>query len=168
MGGVTVAYAAAEYPNLPRALILEDPVGIHEDPHSDPDVNMDEAAANVREQFHKQSEQSVEAAIETEYEEFDANWARCLAVASAECSPNVAKLAREGYPKPLREVFSDISCPTLVLRSDADTERRVRDLTAADALSNGRLVHVPDAGHYVFHDEYDAADAELRAFLRRV
>lgn len=168
MGAVTVGYAATEHPDLPRALVLEDPVGVHEDPHNSPDVDMEEAAAHVREQLRTRADQSVEEAIANSYEEFGDEWARRLAVASAECSPNVAEIAREGYPKPLREVFSDISCPTLVLRSDAETERRVRDLTAADSLSNGRLVHVPDAGHYVFHDEYDAADAELRAFLQRV
>ncbi|WP_458188144.1 hypothetical protein [Haladaptatus sp. NG-WS-4] len=40
-----------------------------------------------------------------------------------------------------------------------------RRLAVADA---GRLVHVPEAGHCVFRDRYDAAYAELCAFLRRV
>lgn len=35
-------------------------------------------------------------------------------------------------------------------------------------LPDGRVVHIPDAGHYVFDDEYDAAYAELQTFLRRL
>ena len=168
MGASTVAWAAAEYPELPRALVLEDPVGVHVDPHSDPDTDMEEAAANVREQLRKRASQSIEEAIDSAYEEFDPDWARRLAVASGECSPLIAEYALEGYPKPLREVFPDIKCPTLVLRADADTERRARDVEAVDSLVNGRLIHIPDAGHYVFHDEYDAAYTELRTFLQRV
>lgn len=168
MGASTVAWTAAEHPDLPRALALEDPVGVHADPHSDPDTDMEAAAANVREQLHKRASQSVEEAIDVSYEEFDPDWARRLAVASGECSPRIAEYALEGYPKPLREVFPDIECPTLVLRADVDTERRTRDVEAVDSLLNGRLIHIPDAGHYVFHDEYDDAYTELRAFLRRV
>jgi len=44
---------------------------------------------------------------------------------------------------------------------------RVKDLNAA-VVADGRLVHIPNAGHYVFRDSYDAAYAELRAFLQRV
>ena len=168
MGAATVAWTAAEHPDLPRGLVLEAPVGVHADPHSSPEVDMEKAAAHVRAQLQERADQSVEEAIASEYEEFDSDWARRLAVASGECIPQVAEYALEGYPEPLREVFNGIECPTLVLRSDVNTERRVRDLVAADSLANGRLVHVPDAGHYVFHDEHDAAYAELRAFLRRL
>jgi len=165
MGAATVAWTAAEHPDLPRGVVLEDPVGVHATPQSDPDVDVEEAAAHVRAQLREQADQSMEEAIVSSYEEFDPDWARRLAIASAECSPQIAEYALEGYPKPLREVFPDIVCPALMLRADADTERRVRDLEAAESLANGRLVHVPDAGHYVFHDEYDADWAELRAFL---
>ena len=55
-----------------------------------------------------------------------------------------------------------------MLRRDRDVADRAADLTAADRLAEGRLVHVPDAGHYVFQDAYDPALAELRTFLRRV
>lgn len=65
-------------------------------------------------------------------------------------------------------IFPDINCRTLVLRSDAGIEQRVADLDAADRLQSGRLVHIPDTGHYVFRDAYDAAYTELRTYLRRV
>ncbi|MFW6384522.1 MAG: alpha/beta fold hydrolase, partial [Halodesulfurarchaeum sp.] len=83
------------------------------------------------------------------------------------CSPRIAEIARQGYPH-LPDAFSRIECPTVVLKSDADPETRMKDLDAAEALQDGRLVHVPEAGHTVFRDRYDSAVRELRAFLRRL
>jgi pimeloyl-ACP methyl ester carboxylesterase len=163
MGGATVAWAAATHPDLPRALLLEDPEGLLDTP----DIGPDERTRMVRENLAGGTNRSVEE-LAADYDDFDPEVTRRHAVADTELSPNIAEIAREGYPSPLKEVFDDIACPTLVLRSDADTEHQVRALKAADSLADGRLVHVPDAGHYVFHDEFDAAYAELRAFLRRV
>ena len=163
MGGATAARAAAEHPNLPRALILEDPVGMY----GEPDVGPDERARIVRERLADRSVGAMEAEIEAGFEDPDPEWVRRSAVASTECSPRIAEIAREGYPD-LRDAFERVRCPTLVLKADAGTERRVRDLNVAEALATGRLVHVPGAAHYVFQTRYDAAYAELRAFLRRL
>lgn len=67
-----------------------------------------------------------------------------------------------------RTVEEEIGCPALVLKSDAETERRIQDLDIADALANGRLVHIHGSDHYVFQTEYEAAYAELRTFLNRL
>jgi len=166
MGAATAAWAAATYPDRPRALLLEDPVGIHAT--ADEEMAPEKRAEVTRERLAGIEERSVDELVASEYEEFDPGWARRLAVAATECSPKIAEIAREGYPKPLRMVFPDIECPTLVVRSDAETERRVKDLDAASSLAEGRIVHIPDAGHHVFHDAPEAARAELRAFLSRV
>lgn len=163
MGAATVAWAAANHPDLPRGLVLEDPVGLHDEP----DVDPEERAAITRARVDEAADQSVEALIEEHYADVDRTHARRLAVASHECSPRIAAVAREGYPAPLAETFPEIACRTLVLRRDADIEQRVGDLDAADSLQDGRLVHVPDAGHYVLREEYGAAYEELRTFLRR-
>jgi pimeloyl-ACP methyl ester carboxylesterase len=164
MGAATVAWTAAEYPDLPRALILEDPIGLY----GTPDMGPDERAQAVRENLRDRANRSVEEEIAANYDDFNPDWARRFAVASAECSLNIAEIGREGYPSLLDDVFVEITCPTLVLKADADTDQRVKDLQVADKLENSRLIHVPDAGHYVFCNEYDAAYAELRAFLQRV
>lgn len=166
MGAATAAWTAATHPDRARALVLEDPVGVHGTP--DDEMPAEERAAFTRERLDGIEGRSVEELVESEYEEFEPEWARRLAVAATECTPEIAEIAREGYPKPLRKLFSDIECPTLVVRSDADTERRTNDLDAAESLADGRLVHVPDAGHHVFHDAPEAARAELRAFLSRL
>jgi pimeloyl-ACP methyl ester carboxylesterase len=164
MGAATAAWTAATRPALPRALVLEDPVGVHDQPEMSPDYR----AAAVRDRLESAAGRTVEELIEEHYPDVEPDQARRLATASHECSPRVAEIAREAYPSPLAATFSDIESPTLVLRRDAGIDRRVSDLDAADSLRDGRLVHVPGAGHYVFQGEYDAAYAELRTFLRRV
>lgn len=164
MGATTVARTAARYPNLPGGVVLEDPVGVHSVADADPE----ERVQLARQKIESASDQSVEAVVAEHYEDLDPDHARRLATASLNVDPNAAEIARNGHPEPLGDVFSEITAPTLVLRRDAELERRVNDHDAADSLPDGRLVHVPDAGHYVFQDEYDAAYAELQTFLRRV
>ncbi|WP_254537850.1 alpha/beta fold hydrolase [Halomarina litorea] len=163
MGGSTAAWTAATHPDLPRALVLEDPAGMY----GDPELGPAERARFVRETLREWADESTVEESSTNDTADEAGWERRVAVANAECSPEIAEIAREGYPL-LGDAFERITCPTLVLKADADTERRVTDLDIADALGDGRLVHVPGAGHGVFRSEYDAAFAEMRAFLRRV
>jgi pimeloyl-ACP methyl ester carboxylesterase len=173
MGATTVAQTAARHSHLPRAIVLEDPVGLLDVPDASPD----ERAAFVREQVREWSNTPVEE-LAAEYDDLDPGLAqtssssgpglaRSLAIARHECRPEIAEISREGFP-PSAEAFSDVECPTLVLKADADPEARADDLAIADELADGRLVHVPGASHTVFRDEYDAAYAELRAFLHRV
>lgn len=167
MGAATVAWAAANRPSLPRGLFLEEPSRFR----TTPDISVEEARSVTRERLRESKARSVEERIERHYEDaghdaHDEEQVRRLVAATDECSPHVAKIAQE-HP-PVARAFDDVVRPTLVLRRDVDVPDRVADLDAADRLADGRLVHVPDAGHHVFLDEYDAAAAELRAFLRRL
>lgn len=164
MGATTAGWYAARHSERVRGVVLVDPECFHDLP----DMDADELEATVREQFEGDEARTVESLVEEHYEHLDRAQAERLAEASLAVSEQaVVQLAREGYPTPLADQFPRIDCPTLVLRSDRDVETRVRDLDAADTLPDGRLVHVPDAGHYVFHDAYEAALSELRAFLQR-
>ena len=58
-----------------------------------------------------------------QYGDVDPEHARRLARAAHECRPEIAEIAREGYPSPLATTFPDITCRTLVLRRDADIDR---------------------------------------------
>jgi len=61
---------------------------------------------------------------------------------------------------------SSITQPTLLLWGENDTETPLSDAHAMQgALSNGRLVVVPDAGHFVYTEAYDTVVQELEAFL---
>lgn len=164
MNAATVARTAARYPDLPRGVVLEDPDGLHDVPDDDPD----ERVARIRDSIDPSDRGTVDEIIEECYQEFDPGQARRLATASQNLRREAAEMVRHGYPSPLSDLFPEITCRALILRHDADIEIRVMDLDAANTLPDGRLVHIPDAGHYIFYDEYDAAYAELQTFLHRV
>lgn len=161
MGGSTAAWAAAMRPGLTRGIVLEDPAGMYDEPERGPD----ERAEFVEERVREWGERSV-GEHEAEYDHLDSDLATALGRARVEVRPQIREIAREGYPH-LADAFPDIDCPALVLRADRGTEKRIVDLDVADDLPDGRLVHVPDAGHTILRDEYDAAYAEIRTFLER-
>ncbi|QRV14319.1 alpha/beta hydrolase [Haloterrigena salifodinae] len=163
MGGGTVAWTVARRPALAKGVVLVDPDCFHRLPEADPDELFEQSRTALK----RSSDLTVEEIVEEEYSDLDPTHARRLATGHLESDPAIAELARHGYPSPLVDVLPDVSCRSLVLRSDADIEQRVADLNAADSLPSGRLIHIPNAGHYVFRDAYDAAYTELRTFLRR-
>jgi len=164
MGGGTVGWAGARRPDRPAGVVLVDPDCLHRLPETDPETLLEQSRSHLR----ATAERTVEDIVDEEYSDLDPTHARRLATGHLECDHNAAELTRQGYPAPLAEAFESITAPTLVLRPDVDIEQRVIDLEAADSLPNGRLVHVPDAGHYVFRDAFDGASTELRTFLRRL
>jgi pimeloyl-ACP methyl ester carboxylesterase len=171
MGGATVATAAAEHADRVRGAILEDPAGFGWEPPMGPDERAERARSDVADW----TERGVDAMERERAHDLGAERVRAVpdqprreAVGMVECRPAVAEIARDGYPEPgYPDLLPDIDVPTLVLRSDADPEQRRRDLDAAAALPDGRLVHVPGAGHYVVGSRREAAMQELRTFLRR-
>lgn len=164
MGATTAGWFAVRHSDRVRGVVLVDPECFHDLPPMD----ADEREAAVREHFEGIESETVESIIEDHYEHLDQEQAERLAQASLAVSEHaVVQLARESYPTPLVEQFPAMNCTTLILRSDRDIETRVQDLDAADSLPDGRLVHIPHAGHYVFQDEHDAAMKELRTFLAR-
>lgn len=159
MGGTTAARTAATHPDLPRGLVLEDPAGMLEDAR---ETTTDEAVRGMRHQVRAWQEQPIEetmADIDREPE-----LAEILATARTECSESIAEVIREGFPHS-REAFVDVTCPTLILKADADPDAQAAHRETAAALADGRLVHVDGAGHCVFRDRYDAAFGELQPFL---
>jgi pimeloyl-ACP methyl ester carboxylesterase len=173
MGGHTVAMTTANHPERVRAVVMEDPAAMYGLPDEDPEV----MAEYVRERVQAAHERSFEERRE-EYAEAHPEAADWLARAGQCLSEHIANVPREGYP-PLEGRFPDVHAPALILKRDPDaveTEAtelapvgaRARDLDVADALPDGRLVHVHGAGHHVVRTAEDAALAELRAFLARL
>lgn len=164
MGATTAGWYAARRSDQIGGVVLLDPESFHDLP----DMDDAELEAAVRQQVEGQDEWTIEDVIDEHYEYLNREQAERLAEASLAVSEHaVVQLALEGYPTPLVDQFPAMDCPVLVLRSDRDVETRTRDLDAADTLPNGRLVHIPDAGHYVFQDEYEVALRESRTFLAR-
>lgn len=164
MGATTAGWYAARHGERVRGVVLVDPECFHDRP----DMDADELEAAVLEHFEGSEAWTIDGLVDDHYDHLEREQAERFAAASLAVAEHaVVQLALEGYPTPLAEQFSDIECPVLILRSDRDVETRVQDLAAAESLADGRLVHVPEAGHYVFRDAYEAALRELQAFLER-
>ncbi|MFC7059651.1 alpha/beta fold hydrolase [Halovenus salina] len=163
MGAATVAWAAASTPDLPAGLVLEDPARFRDTP----ELSVERAEEITRQKLSESQSRPIEERVDELAEDHDIerDHARRLAVGTDECSPTIARIAQEHDP--VTDAFEDISTPTLVLRRDVAVSERVSDHQAAEQLAEGRLVHVPGAGHYIFRDEYEAAYAELQTFLER-
>jgi len=161
MGASTAAWAAATRPGLTRGVVLEDPAGMYNNPDRGPDERADFVDERVREWAEISAAEHA-----AEYDHLDSDLSDALGRARVQVRPQIREIAREGYPH-LADAFPDIDCPALVLRADRETEKRIVDLDMADSLEHGRLVHVPDAGHTILRDEYDAAYSEIRTFLER-
>ena len=166
MGSSSAAWFAAKYPDVPRAVILEDPGLV---PRPRRDSNEDPAARQ------KKMMADILARNNTPYDELLAkcmnsspDWSR------SECEywarskrlyhPNLA-LRSMGERPAVSELFEKITAPTLILKADAQGDDRTKNEEVAKILKNGRIVHVAGAGHCVHRDQMIQSLAVLREFL---
>jgi pimeloyl-ACP methyl ester carboxylesterase len=184
MGGATVAQAAAEHPDRIGGVVMADPAGLPRPPELKLDEIADGVVEDVRADLEKSFEELLDA-YEAEddhpastHDEIPPELYATFARSDQRASEHVAEITRESYPA-LADVLPEVTVPALVLRRDhattpepvrdgSPTDERVRDLDVADSLPDGRLVHVPGAGHHVVLTAETAALAEVRAFLARL
>lgn len=184
MGGSTVATTAADHPDRVAGVVMEDPAGLRWPPEFDLDDVADGLREDVREDLSKSFDELLDAYHDPDddpastLEEIPPELYATFARSDQRQSEHVAEITRAGYPA-LEDVLPEIAVPALVLRRDHATtpepirdgspvEERVRDLDLAESLPDGRLVHLPGAGHHVVLTAEDAALAEVRAFIARL
>lgn len=167
MGGSVVALTAATYPDLPAAIILEDPP--MEEMLEQLTVDILPDWKNWVEKMTKTPKSELMEGARTEYHpgwtafEYD-HWAESKRLVS----PNVIDILKgDGFGQP-REMFPKISAPALILKADAEEKFRKRHLEAAELLPNGKLIHIDDANHLIRHDKPNEMEKEIRAFLSEV
>ncbi len=168
MGGSTVAQVAAAYPDLPRAVIMEDPgdMVLLERPLTQ--ENIAEWKKMVKEDKEMNKNKLMKSARtkrhpglpEIEYE----RWAESKKLVV----PNVVDVAAgRGFGDP-RETYAKITAPTLILKADAEEAERQKHLEIAALLPHGKLVHVDGAGHLIRLDKPEKTEQLIREFLAEV
>ncbi|GAB3689655.1 alpha/beta hydrolase [Salinarchaeum chitinilyticum] len=168
MGGDTVAATAAAHPDLPRAIVLEDPAGM-----LDHEESPEEAAAWASQQIEWWHDRSKAELLEDDdeirghVEAGEERLAGLIADARLRVDPAISAVFTGGWAEPA-EIYPEIDVPALILKADADEAGRERDRENAGYLSDGELVHVDGAGHCVFRDDRETANRELRTFLDSV
>jgi pimeloyl-ACP methyl ester carboxylesterase len=171
MGSSSVAWFSAKYPDIPGAVILEDPRLVPR-PSSNSGSTTNAAVAAAQERRRAQ----ILARNNTPYETLVAQclkntpqWGR------SECEywapskrlhhPDTAFRSRSGRP-PMSELFTKIKAPTLILKADAQGDERKKNEEVAKLLKNGKIVHVEGARHNVRRDQKARLLKALKGFLR--
>ena len=164
MGAETAAHVAARYPNLVKALILEDP------PWRDEALSqavIDEWRENLR---HEQATMSQKDLIAMGHEtqpkwddiEFE-HWAEATLQMRLNALDYMAE-ARIAW----RELCQKITCPTLLITADVELGAIVNSETASEAinlLKNGKQAQIEGAGHNIRREQFDAYEDITRHFL---
>ena len=167
MGSSSVAWFAAMYPDIPGAVILEDPRLIPRPAGSSRSSATAAAQERRRAQILARNNMTYEALV-AQCLKNNPQWGR------SECEywapskrlhhPDTAFVSRSGRP-PMSELFTKITAPTLILKADAQDAERKENEEVAKLLKNGKIVHVEGARHNVRRDQKARLLKALKAFL---
>jgi pimeloyl-ACP methyl ester carboxylesterase len=164
MGSGTVALAGATYPDLPRAIIMEDPA-LAEMLKYLTEVNIPEWKRLIKADKAMGKQKLMKLARSRRHPgwsdfEYD-HWAEAKLLVSS----NVVEVIRgEGLRNP-NKIYPKIIAPTLILKADADKDNREKHIKIAELLPNGKLVHIDGATHLVRQDKPAETERQIRIFL---
>jgi len=170
MGSSSVAWFAAKYPEIPRAVILEDPRLIPRPGRNNQATLSNAALEKRRAHILKRNNMTYEALV-AECMKNNPKWGR------SECEiwapskrlhhPNNA-FRNPGNRPAMSELFGKITVPTLILKADTTNENKRKNQAVADILKNGTLVHIAGAGHNVRREQKALLLQSLKDFLRKL
>ncbi len=169
MGSASVAWFAAKYPNIPKAVVLEDP-GLAARRPGAPGPG----AATTPEEREKRRQMILQRNNMTAQQLVDECMKNSPTWGAPECAiwapskrrhhPNTALVGMGGRPSN-RELFPQITAPTLILKADAQGDLRKENEEVAALLKNGKIVHFEGAGHNVRREAKERVMEALKQFL---
>ena len=172
MGAITAATVAATYPDLVRAIMLEDPPLRDKSLFQTNGEQQDQQAwqwlFDLRALPREERITRGFAVNPIWVEEEIIPWAD----SKVEFNSDILEPALAAFPNaaPWREIISRIECPILLITGDPELHAIVTPDVAQEATrlwKRGEMVHISGAGHNIHRDRYDETMAEFRAFLNR-
>ncbi len=169
MGARTTIRLAAKYPDMPKAVIIEDPVYII--PMTVADLEAGRAwAEGMPDEIRRwktlseaERLQMAEEAGHPDWRDVDKlEWAK----SRVQVSTNVFKMG--GSMANIPDDFPLITCPVLVLKADADEEIRHKNETSIAKIPQGKILHIKGAGHNVRRDNWAETIRNLDEFLTTI
>ena len=166
MGSASVAHFAAKYPDVPRAVILEDPALVRPAgaaPTGAAALTPEQRRDNVLARNNTSEEALVVSCMKN-----SPKWGRseCEFWAPSKRRHHPAtSLTNPGVRPPMSELFTKITAPTLILKADAQGELRKQNEDVTGSLKNGKIVHITGAGHNVRREGKQQTLEVLRSFL---
>ncbi|MXY67898.1 MAG: alpha/beta hydrolase [Acidobacteriia bacterium] len=166
MGASSAAWFAAKYPDMARAIVLEDPGLLPRQPRTGRGtMNVEGAHARILARNQTSYDDLVKGCVESS-PKWGLEECRIWAPSKRLHHPSNAYRYRTFAERPpMTELFAKIGVPTLILKADADDETRKKNDAVAAVLKSGRIVHIDGAGHNVRREEKAALLAALRDFL---
>lgn len=167
MGSASVAHFAAKYPDVPRAVVLEDPALVT--PATPPadagaaPLTLAQRQANLLARSNL-SESALVAQCMKNSPKWGQSECEFWAPSKRRHHPLTIRLTPAARP-PMRELFVKIVAPTLILKADAQGELRAQNEAVSRLLAKGTIVHIAGAGHNVRREGRAETIAVLRAFL---
>ena len=165
MGSAAVAHFAAKYPDVPRAVILEDPALVRAAPAAGatPPPTPESRRAAILARNNTTEEALVEGCMKN-----SPKWGRSecetWAPSKRRHHPDTA-LVNNSRRAPMSELFPKIAAPTLILKADAEDALKKQNEAVVNLLRTGRIVHITGAGHNVRREGREETLQVLNAFL---
>jgi pimeloyl-ACP methyl ester carboxylesterase len=180
MGGATIALVAAQHPELPRFVILEDPAWFEPPPGESAEEAAQRVAARSdeiaawREWVRGLQNGSREFGL-AQIRDRSPNWSEIDQNLSLNARLQVELAVFDSYPQqesPWRRVVSQIQCPILLLIGDNQERSAIitpeQAQEAATLWRKGRWVQIRGAGHSTRYDQFEQYIEAVKTFLREV
>lgn len=164
MGSASVAHFAAKYPDVPRAVILEDPALLRRagaPPASQQTPEERQTAILAR---NNMTEEELVAGCMKNSPKWGRSECETWAPSKRRHHPRTALLSTAGRPA-MRDLLPKITAPTLILKADAEADVRKQNEEVAALLKHGKIVHIAGAGHNVRREGKEETLQVLKAFL---
>jgi pimeloyl-ACP methyl ester carboxylesterase len=163
MGSASVAHFAAKYPDVARAVILEDPALVRPATPASSQTTPESRRASILARSNTSEEALVEGCMKN-----SPKWGRSecelWAPSKRRHHPNTALISTANRP-PMRDLFPKITAPTLILKADADDALKKENEHIASLLKSGKIVHIKGAGHNVRREGKEETIRVMKAFL---
>lgn len=161
MGSSSTAWFAAKYPDVPRAIILEDPF-------LGPRRNLTAPNPDARRAQILARNNMAEADLVAECMKNNPQWGRdeceIWAPSKRQHHPNTA-IGGAAVRPAMPELLPKITAPTLIVKADANANAKAENEKVAALLPHGKIVHIAGAGHNVRRDKKPETVASVKAFL---
>jgi pimeloyl-ACP methyl ester carboxylesterase len=164
MGSASVAWFSAKYPDVPRAVVLEDPfLGARRPPVSNTPEDREKRRQGILGRNNMTVQQLVDDCMRNS-PKWGASECATWAPSKRRHHPDTAVGTAAQRPA-MRDLFTQITAPTLILKADAQGDARKENEQVAGLLKQGRIVHIEGAAHNVRRDEKQKTVETLKAFL---
>jgi pimeloyl-ACP methyl ester carboxylesterase len=169
MGAITAATLAANYPELVKAVILEDPPL---------DADFKSLPPEIREGFKRDNlmvkSMSPEGRLAWALKQ-NPGWDRAeigpWIESKVQVDPGILDQFGKFHDDPWQDVIKRIQCPGLLLTADPEKGAIVKPETAKQVVElwrQGEVVKIAGAGHCIHRDKYDESMQVVMDFLARL